>query len=106
MFPLTLYSHSHLVLNKYFTRDIILFTIVQLIIFLYAKSSFMFSHLLFTHSSLQFLISYIVYAQNVPKDTSYIQWATLEKKRSSCFTRSTAWQVWFSAYVENRISNF
>jgi hypothetical protein len=32
--PLTSFSHLHLVLNKYFPRDFILFTFVQLIIFL------------------------------------------------------------------------
>jgi hypothetical protein len=52
--PLTLFSHLHLVLNKHFPRDFILFTFVQLIIFLYAKSSFTFSQLQFTHSSLHF----------------------------------------------------
>jgi hypothetical protein len=55
--PLTLLSHLHLVLNKYFPRDFILFIFVQLIIILYAKSSFISSQLLFTHSSLHFFVS-------------------------------------------------
>jgi hypothetical protein len=55
--PLTLFSNLHLVLNEYFPRDFVLFTFVLLIIFLYAKSSFIFSQFLFTHSSLYFFVS-------------------------------------------------
>jgi hypothetical protein len=54
---LTLFSHLHLTLNKYFPRSFILYTFVQQIIFLYTKSSFIFGQLLFTHSFVHFLDS-------------------------------------------------
>jgi hypothetical protein len=53
--PLTLFSHLHLTLNKYFPRSFILSTFVQQNIFLHTKSSFIFGQLLFAHSSLHFL---------------------------------------------------
>jgi hypothetical protein len=83
-------SHLHFVLNKHFLRDYILFTFVQLIIFLYAKSSFIFSQLLFTHSSLHLFFvserfSNMCLASSTPKHRGHLLWGNSTEESSDVF---------------------